>query len=155
MMLSTSKSEINVPALLPSMFFAYQKSNREILGSGEKTLIHPMLATLELVYNKQKIDLTKGKTLDEVFDNFAKELEKTGYVKGVHFEKTQPLKYIFHIDNCRFAPHVHDLLHPKDITCPFAIMAETLFQKVTAKEVRANDSNFTKTGQKTIIEPII
>lgn len=137
------------------MLFAYQKSTRTILGSGENVLLHPILNTFELTCNKQGLDLTKGETLDEVFQNFAKQLEKTGFVESARFEKIAPEKYMFHLDGCAFASGIHDLLKPKDVTCPFAIMAKTLFQKVTNKKTLPSDSMFTSTGHQTMIEPII
>ena len=137
------------------MLFAYQKSTRDILGSGENVLLHPILNTIELAHNKQGIDIIKGETLDEVFDNFAKELEKTGFVQSARFEKIAPEKYMFYLDGCSFANGIHDLLKPKDVTCPYALMAKAIFQKVTDKKAYPTDSKFTKLGHETIIEPLI
>lgn len=150
-----SEAIMNVPAFFHAMLFAYQKTTRQILGSGENVLLHPMLTTLELVYNKQGLDLTKGETLDEVFQNFAKELEKTGFVESASFKKLGKEKYMFNVNGCTFAKGVHDLLKPKDVSCPFATVAKTIFQKVTNKKVLPTDSKFTATGQQTIIEPVI
>lgn len=148
------KSSFDVPTFFHTILFAYQKKLKEILGSGEAVFVHPVLNTINLVEREKGLNLIKGETLDDVFDNFAKELEKTGFVKEVSFEKLEPQRYQFNVDGCAFAEYTHDLLNPKDVACPFALIAMAIFQSVTGKKVKPAESDFMLDGTQTVIEPL-
>jgi len=92
--------------------------------------------------------------LDEVFENFAGELKKTGVITDVAFKKLGAERYAFLVDGCAFAKYAHDLLKPRDVACPYALVAMSIFQSVTGKKVKSNESYFTPNGAETIIEAI-
>ena len=96
--------------------------------------MHPVLDTISLIEKEKGLNLIKGETLDEIFENFSKELKKTGAVKEVSFKKIGPEQYVFYVDGCNFAEYAHDLLKPKEVACPYALIAMAIFQSVTGKK---------------------
>lgn len=152
--MAESKSGFDVPTLFHTILFAYQKKLKDILGSGEAVFVHPVLDTINIIEREKGLNLLKGETLDEIFDNFAKELAMTGFVKEVTFEKLGNEKYMFHIGGCAFAETCHDLLKPKDVACTYALIAMSIFQSVTGKKVKNAESDFTLEGADTVIEAL-
>jgi hypothetical protein len=145
-------STLDIRLFFHTVLFAYQKKMKQILGSGESVFIHPILNTINLVYEKEDLKLIDGKNLDEVFANFSKRLNETGMVKNAEFEKIDDEKFVFYIDGCAFAEHSHTLLDPKDAACPYALLAMSIFESVTGKKVKIADTVFNDTGGKTVIE---
>lgn len=137
-----------------TVLFAYQKKLKQILGSGEAVFIHPILNTIDILHQKEGLDLIEGKDLETVFTNFSKKLLETGAIHNVKFEKIHDEKYVFHIEGCDFAEHSHPLLEPKDAACPYALVAMSIFQSATGKKVKVADTQFTPNGGKTVIEAI-
>jgi hypothetical protein len=140
-----------VPALFHVILFAYQKKLNEVLGSGEAIFVHPVLATISKIDKKNGLSVIRGGSLAEVFENFAKDLEASKVVEKAWFEKNGPESYTFHIEGCSFAEHTHNLLKPKDVVCPLALVAMSIFQSVTGKKVQLTESEFTSDGCKTPI----
>ena len=95
--------------------------------------------------------MSRGGTLAEVFENFAKDIEASKVVEKAWFEKTGLDSYSLHLEGCTFAAHTHDLLKPKDVVCPIALVAMSIFQSVTGKKVQLTESEFTSDGCKTPI----
>jgi len=114
--------------------------------------VHPVLETAARISEKQGINLVEGEGIDEVFDNLSRLVEETGFLKEFRFEKLAPEKYVLHIDGCVWASHIHAELKPKDVTCPFALLAMAVFEKVLNGRVRVADSEYFKTGTRTRIE---
>jgi len=145
-------TELDVGTLFHCILFAYQKALKDILGTGSAVFVHPVLKTVTRISEKQGINLIKGETIDEVFDNLSKLIEETGFLKEFRFEKLAPEKYVLHVDGCVLASHIHEELKPKDVTCPFALLAMSIFEKVLNGKVKVADSEYFKTGTRTIIE---
>ena len=135
-----------------TILFAYQKSVKDVLGSGEAVLIHPILDKIVLVTTKQNLSAAKGETFDEILENFLEDILKKGIVKWVGFEEIEDEKYLFSVKGCSYSKHIHELLNTKDTTCPLALAVMAFLQSSTGKKVRPTDSEYTKTGTKTIIE---
>ena len=149
--MTESQTAIDIPALFHTILFAYQKKLNEVLGSGEAIFVHPVLETINRIDKEKGLHSIRGKTLQEVFDNFAKDLMASKAVAKAHFEKTGPESYMFHVEGCYFASHVHDLLKPKDVVCPLALVAMAIYQSVTGKKAQLTESEFTPDGCKTRI----
>jgi hypothetical protein len=149
--LAESEAALNVPAFFHALLFAYQKKLNEFLGSGEAIFVHPVLATISKIDRKSGLSMIRGGTLAEVFENFAKDLVASKVVVKAWFEKKGPESYTFHIEGCSFAEQTHDLLKPKDVVCPLALVAMSIFQSVTGKKVQLTESEFTSDGCKTPI----
>lgn len=145
-------TELDVGTLFHCILFAYQKALKDILGTGSAVFVHPVLKTVTRISEKQGINLIEGETIDEVFDNLSKLIEGTKIIGEFRFERLAPEKYVLHIDGCVWAPHIHEELKPKDVTCPFALLAMSIFEKILNGKVKVADSEYFKTGTRTRIE---
>jgi hypothetical protein len=145
-----SQRTVDLCSFFHTMLFAYQKSVKDILGSGEAALIHPILDKIISVTTKQ--NLVKGDNFDKAIENFLEDLLKEGVVKWVEFEEVEDGKYTFIVKGCRFSKHIHEFLNTKDTTCPLALAVMAFLQSSTGKKVRPTESEYTKTGTKTLIE---
>lgn len=125
---------------------------KDILGTGSAVFVHPVLKTVTRISDKQGINLSEGETIEEVLDNLSKLIEDTKIIREFRFEKLAPEKYVLHIDDCVWATHIHEELKPKDVTCPFALLAMSIFEKVLNGKVKVADSEYFKTGTRTRIE---
>ena len=135
-----------------TILFAYQKKLKQILGSGEAIFVHPVLDTITIIEKEKQYKFIEGDNLDEVFENYANELMKSGAAKDAFIEKLGHEKYKLCVDGCSYSEHVHDLIKPKDVACPYALIAMSLFQQKTGKKVKYSESMFSSTGAETIIE---
>jgi hypothetical protein len=145
---------MDLATLFHSLLFAYQKSVKELLGSGSAIFVHPMIETLNNVERKRGLNLLKGKSLDEAYANLSNFFLKTGVVKEFTFQKVDSEKYVLKVDGCIWASHIHEELKPKDVTCPYALLAMAVFEKVTGRKVKVADSIYLQTGTETIIEAL-
>lgn len=152
--MSELKPDLDIPTFFHSILFSYQKKLRDILGPGEAVFVHPVLDTFNVIEREKGFNLIDGESLDEVLDNFQKQLLKTGLVKEVTFEKLGPEKFLFSVDGCTFSNPCHKLLDPKDVTCTYALIAMALFQSATGKTVKPALSEFSPEGAETIIEAL-
>lgn len=143
---------LDVSALFHTMLFAHQKRQDEYLGSGALLLVRPILQTIDHIHKDADINLLEGNNVEEVLDNFAKMIVETEVVEKAGVQKIREDKYVFKIDGCQYAEHVHHLLDPKDVTCPFALIAMTLYQKSTGEIVKLNYSKLDEEGAETVIE---
>lgn len=150
-MMAENQNTINVPALFHSILFAYQKNLKAVLGSGEAIFVEPVLKTMEKLDKDKGINSLKGKSIDETLVNFAKDLVASQAVTKASFEKVGEVDYTFCVDGCIFANHVHDLLAPKDVVCPLALVAMSIYQSVTNVKVKLIESEFTSDGSRTLI----
>ncbi|MEM3626639.1 MAG: hypothetical protein QXZ25_01285 [Candidatus Bathyarchaeia archaeon] len=146
--------EADIGTLLHAILFAYQKAVKDILGTGAAIFVHPVLDTMKRINEKAGVNLLKGRDIDEVFENMSVIMPTTGIIREFRFEKLAPERYVLHVDGCVWAPHIHEELKPKDVTCPFALMAMAVFEKTLKKKVKVTDSEYYKEGTKTLIEPL-
>lgn len=82
-----------------------------------------MIETIRAINEEKELNLIKGESLDEIFENFSRKLINAKVVKKIRFEKLSPEKYVLHIDECTHAEHVHHLLKPRDVTCPLCVIS--------------------------------
>jgi len=78
---------LDIATMFHSLLFAYQKSVKELLGSGSAIFVHPTIETLNKIEKKRGLNLFQGKSLDEVYANPSNFFLKTGVVKEFTFEK--------------------------------------------------------------------
>jgi hypothetical protein len=78
---------LDIATMFHSLLFAYQKSVKELLGSGSAIFVHPTIETLNKIEKKRGLNLFQGKSLDEVYANLSNFFLKTGVVKEFTFEK--------------------------------------------------------------------
>ena len=136
------------------LLFAYAKTVRDIMKTGQVVLVHPTLNLLREISEKEGIELIKGKTVDEAFERFSSMVKDSGLVKEVQFEKLGPEKYMLHVDKCIYAKRLHQSLKPlcKDATCRYALIAMAILEKFCKNNAKLNPSDFTPEGTNTIIE---
>jgi len=142
----------DIGTLLHGILFAYQKSVKDILGTGSAIFVHPVLNIIKGINERASVNLIKGRNIDEIFENLSKVMPTTGIMKKFRFEKLAPAKYILHVDGCVWAPHIHEELKPRDVTCPFALITMSIFEEVLKGKVKVADSEYYKNGTKTRIE---
>ena len=140
-----------IALFMHEILFAYQKSMREILGSGSAVFLHPTLDTLNKINKQARKSLTEGKNIDQIFGILAKTFSNTGIVKELRFEKIAPKKYVLYVNGCVWAPHIHNNLKPKELICPFALIAMAVFGDVTKSKVKTVDSEYLENGSRTEI----
>ena len=145
---------MDIGSLLHGILFAYQKSVKEILGTGATIFVHPVLDIIQTINEKAGINMIKGGDIDEVFANLSEIMPTSGMVRGFRFEKLGPKKFILHVEGCVWAQHIHEELKPSDVVCPLALIVMSIFQKTTKAKVRVADSEYTKDGTNTIIEAL-
>ena len=144
--------EADIGTLLHGILFAYQKTVKDILGTGSAIFVHPVLGIIKRISKRTGVNLIKGRNIDEVFENLSKVMPTTGIMKEFRFEKLTPKRYILHVDGCVWASHIHEELKPRDVTCPFALIAMAIFEEVLKGKVKVADSEYYKNGTTTIIE---
>ena len=152
MTIMVDQKSVDMCSFFHTILFAYQKSVKDLLGSGEATLIHPILDKIITVFTKQNIDLLGEGHPDKILENFLEELLKKGMAKWVEFEEVEDGKHLFRVEGCRLSKHIHGFLNTKDTTCPLALAVMAFLQASTGKKVLPTGSEYTKTGTKTIIE---
>lgn len=150
---------LDVISLFHTLHFAYQKATKEVLGASSTLFVRPVLEIFRTIEGERGTEIISCKTLDHAFEKFSRMLEGTGVVEEAKFVKLSPIRYVLRIRKCQFAGPAHRRLAPKDATCPYALIAMSIFERYThgkfpKKVVRRNDSEFTETGSKTIIELI-
>lgn len=145
---------VAVSSLFHGILFAYQKSVREILGTGHAVFVHPTLTIIKEIKEKIGVNLVKGENIDEAFRNLSEIMRASGFVGEYRLQKLAPQKYILYVDNCTWAEHIHDMLKPKDVTCPLALIAMVVFEEFTKGKIKVADSKYTATGTMTPIELI-
>jgi hypothetical protein len=105
---------------------------------------------LEKIDKKASLELANAKNPDEALKKFAKLLMDSELVKKVGLEKHSQ-GYSLHINGCAFAHHIHDMLEPKDVTCPLAIIVMSIAQKTSNRKVEISLSEILPDGTKTPI----
>lgn len=150
-----SLDPLDIGTLLHGILFAYQKTTKDTLGTGAAIFVHPVLNIIKEISKKSGVNLIKGNDIDEVFENLSKVIPTTGLVKGFRFEKLSPNTYILHVSECVWAPHIHNELSPEDVTCPYALVAMSIFEEVSKCKVKVADSEYAKDGCRTRIEPLL
>jgi hypothetical protein len=146
---------LDIATLFHSLLFAYQKSMKEILGTGDAILFHPVIEAFTKLERGKGLRISLQKeSLDEALTNFSKFLSETGVVKEYAFQKTDQNKYVLKVNGCMWATRIHKELKMEDVICPFALMSMAIFQQVTGKKVKVVDSRYNPTGSETMIEPM-
>jgi hypothetical protein len=144
---------MDVATLYHCVFFAYQKAVHDILDSGSAIFVSPVLDTIRKISARTGINLTESKNINEAFENLSRAFEGSGFVRKYRFEKLGPNKLVLHVDGCLWAPYIHEILEPKDVICPHALIAMAIFEKFRGK-VKPTTSEYHEEGTKTVIESL-
>ncbi len=133
------------------VLFGYQKVMRDAMGHDPaQTLAHLSMPIISDLTKHISPELLTAKLPDQALNGIADLLNASQNIT-VKIEKRNP-SHVLHCEGCTYAPHVHSLLTPQDVTCPWAVFAMALFQGITRLKVKMNPSEFTSSGSKTVIQ---
>ena len=148
------KEQLNIATLFHGLLFAYQKTARNILGSGSEVFVQPTLDILARISEKQDSWLFKHHSMEEAANAFLNMLLKAKAIKSFCFKKTGREKYVLNIDGCVWAKHIHKELQPRDATCPYALVIMAIYRKYSGEKVEETESRYMEEGTETEIRPL-
>jgi len=144
--------QLDVAAVFHNILFAYQRIIMDFQGEVSSSVIAARaLPFVEKIIEKVSPELANAENIGVALKKLADLLIDSGLVNKASIEK-EGEKYILDIDGCVFAEHVHNMLKPKDVTCPWAIFAMSVVQKTSERRVKISLSEFNPLGSKTPIE---
>lgn len=145
-------AELDVAALFHSILSAYRRTLRDLVGDAvTSTIAYRTIPIIESIIEKSSPELTNTDNTDDALKKFADLLVVSKLVSEDHLEKDGE-KCVLDIGRCVFAEHVHSMLSPKDVTCPWAIIAMSMVQKISKQIVMLSLSEFSPLGTMTPIE---
>jgi hypothetical protein len=148
------KYMMEIGTIFHNLLFAYQKSLKNVLSTGSEIFVDPTINLLLQIEEEDRLKLVSSKTLDEALQNFADFLVKAKVVRACNFEKTGEDRYIFKVEDCIWANHIHKALNPKDVVCPHSLVAMALYKKFTGNTVNDRESTYYSNGSETVLEPL-
>ena len=153
-MAEEQKYMLDIGTIMHNLFFSYQKSLRNVLGTGSEVFVDPTLNLLLNIEEEDRLKLVSSKTLEEALKNFGDFLVKSKVVHSCDVEKTGEEKYAFKINECVWAGHIHKTIEPKDVVCPWGLVAMALYKKFTGNTVNERESTYYSNGSETVLEPL-
>ena len=144
----------DIGSLLHNLLFSLQKAQTELLGDGHEVFYHPTIDLLLKIEEKAKLKLVSAETLDEALTNFSTFLVKTQAMKNFTIKKDNEGKYTVTNEGCVWAPNVHSELKPKDVICPWAMIAMAIVQKFKNVRLEETKSTYSPDGSQTVIQPL-
>ncbi|MCL4429690.1 MAG: hypothetical protein M1167_02950, partial [Chloroflexi bacterium] len=139
----------DVGTLLHNLLFSYQKAAKGILGSGQEVFYHPTIDLLLKIEANSKLKLVSAANLDEALANFSTFLVKAQVMKNFAVKKENG-NYTVAVEGCVWANHVHRELDPKDVICPWAMIATALAQKFKTERMAETESKYLTDGSITV-----
>ena len=144
--------DLDVAALFHSVLFAYQKVLRDAAGDlPTQTVTSLCVPVVEAALGKVAPGLTETDNVETALSKLGKLLVASKHAERAYVTK-EGVSFVMNIEGCPFAAHAHDVLRPKDVTCPWGIIAMAIAKKVGKRETKLHFSDFTPTGAKTLIE---
>lgn len=144
----------DIGTLLHNLLFSYQKATKDLLGSGQEVFYHPTIDLLLKVEANAKLKLVSAQTLDEALANFSTFLVKAKVMRNFKVNKNEAGKYTVAVEGCVWANHIHSELKPKDVICPWAMIAMAIVQKFKVERMTEAESKYLPDGSETVIEPL-
>lgn len=144
----------DVGTLLHNLLFSYQKSTKQLLGTSYDVFYHPTIDLLLKIEERSKLKLISADTLEEALTNYATFLTRAQVLKNFEVKNVDKSKLNVATEGCIWANHIHSELSPKDVMCPWALIAMAIVQKFTGLRLKETESNYTDNGANTILEPL-
>lgn len=143
----------DIPALLHSSLFAFEKAHGRLTGSTSRAILQLIVKELPKILQKDgHYVIDDSLSIEKNMQQFRDYLDNKEYFEDVKFERSNDA-FIFEIEGCVFAKSgVHETLEPEKSTCPFATIAAAVLFYQTGKNLTIEDSEFRKTGTKTVIK---
>ncbi len=137
--------------LIHSVLFAYQKSHGRMVGSGSRAVLQLAMEFLPLLLKEFKFpELNRGKSVEDNISSYITMVRETGYFEDAVLSQSGENGYTFESKNCKFASTGHKIFTSGHI-CPFAILAASVLYLKTGENISMSESEFTKTGSRTVI----
>ena len=144
-------TQLDIATLFHGILFAHQKAILNMSYQSMSEMVsNYMIPNLDKVFEKIPVDI-KGENLVEILKDFGEMLVRAEAIESISVEKDDKV-FRFTVNGCVYANHVHGLLNPSDVTCPFGLVAFYLAEKKTGFRVKKGLSQFTEDGSSTDIE---
>ncbi len=144
--------QLDLAAMFHSLLFAYQKTLGDVMGTKATQALLPRVTSyLEKAGATTALGSIRSRNPEEALKQFGELLVRSGMVGEVSVHSAEG-GFQFVVKHCMFAEHVHELLQPRDVTCPYALLAMFLVKKNTGREVEDSLSAFSKTDSHTPIK---
>lgn len=145
---------MDIGTIFHNLFFAYQKSTKTTLGASSEIFVNPTIDLLLHIEGQEHLKLVSSKNLEEALTNWANFLVKAKVVGNACFAKIDKDKYTFKVEECIWARHIHKELEPKDVTCPYGLVAMALYRKFKGRAVNERESKYNPDGCETLLEAL-
>ena len=146
-------SVLDVGALYHDLLFSYQRAQRLYHGQrGDNYVLQSTLNFLLRIEEQGRIDIEKSQSFEEAVSKFADFLKKGKIIKSLTLQELDPDQYTLRVEGCIFAGKVHKLVNTKDVTCPYAMVAMSLYNKFKGKPAIERESLYFESGTQTTIE---
>jgi hypothetical protein len=142
---------LNGAVLFHSLLFAYHKKMREFSGPDAAASVLPFL---EVYLDRSDYTrFTEAEDFDaiDILENFGELLVESHLIQSYEVLRTKE-GLRFAVRGCVFARKVHGLLDPRDVSCPFGMLASSLIEKKYGKSVADVLSTFTEFDSETDIK---
>jgi hypothetical protein len=146
-------SVLDVGALYHDLLFSYQRAQKLYHGQrGSNYVLQSTLNFLLRIEEQGRLDIESSKNFEEAISKFADFLKKGKIIKSLTAEELDQDQYSLRVEGCIFAGKVHKMCNTKDVTCPYAMVAMSLFNKLKGKPAIERESTYFESGTQTIIE---
>ena len=146
-------SVLDIGALYHDLLFSYQRAQRLYHGQrGSNYVLQSTLNFLSRIEEQGRIDISNSQNFEEAISKFADFLKKGKIIKSFTLDQLDQDQYTIRVEGCIFAGKVHKMVNTKDVTCPYAMVAMSLFNKFKGKPAIERESTYFEDGTQTIIE---
>lgn len=153
-MAEEQKYMMDIGTIFHNLFFAYQKSMKNILQSGAEIFVDPTINILHKIEEEDNLKLVNSNSLEDALQNFADFLVKSKAVGSCTYKKLGEDKYVFKVEDCIWANYIHKMLEPKDVVCPYGLVAMSLYKKFKGCTINNRESTYYSNGTETVLEPL-
>lgn len=130
---------------------SYQAAIRDIMGNSDAAVMN-LVGYLSENVKLRSVDVDSLK-YEELVTILARQIKNMNLGK-IRLEKVSQTSYLFHVEDCVWAEFTHRRKNARDITCPWGLIALSLYQLSTGEKVFVPDSEYSPTGSTTKIRPI-
>jgi len=144
-------SQLDAAALFHSVLFAYQKALGDVLTTNTAQIVLPrMMPYLDRIRAHTEFKSIENEDPERTLRQFGDLLVRSKLAANVEVEKTKK-GFVFAVKGCVFAGHIHKMLDPRDVTCPYGIIAYYLAER-SGMRVQKGLTTFTPWDSFTAIE---
>lgn len=144
---------LEVGALYHDLLFSYQRAQKLYHGQrGSNYVLQSTLNFLLRIEEQARIDIENSKNFEEAISKFGDFLKKSKIINSLTIQELDQDQYTIRVESCIFAGKVHKMVNTNDVTCPYAMVAMSLFNKFKGKPAIERESTYFENGTQTIIE---